>query len=176
MPIPGLSSRALNTPPSPIRKLTPLARQAKLAGKKVYHLNIGQPDIKSPKEYFEGVGLFHQDVLAYEDSQGNETLCRAWSEYTNRQLGLKTRPDNFLITSGASEALIFVFMVCCDPGDEVVIFDPTYANYLGFAAIAGVKLVPVPCEIETDFGLPARHAIEEKLSSRTRAILLCSPQ
>ncbi len=172
---PGLSARALKTPPSPIRKLTPLAHRAKEAGRKIYHLNIGQPDIKSPKEYFDGIKMYHQDVLAYEDSQGNQALCRAWSNSINRTLSVDTKPENFLITSGASEALIFVFMVCCDPGDEVIIFDPTYANYLGFASITGVKLVPVPCEIENNFDLPPRHLIEQRITEKTKAILLCNP-
>jgi len=170
-----LSHRARITPPSPIRKLAHLANKAKKAGIHVYHLNIGQPDIESPREFFEGLRLFNQNVVAYEQSQGNEALCVAWSKYANRTLKLNTNPSQFLITVGASEALVFLFMTCCDPGDEVIIFDPTYANYLGFAAIAGVNLVPVLGNMDNDFALPARDEIEQSITERTRAVLLCNP-
>lgn len=175
MPKPALSRRALNTPPSPIRKLAPLAARAKKAGIHVYKLNIGQPDIESPEEYFEGLRLFKDKVVAYEESQGNEKLCRVWSKYINRTLGIDTRPEQFIITVGASEALVFAFMSCCDPGDEIIIFDPTYANYLGFASISGTSLVPVLCRMEDNFALPERGRIEEKITGRTRAVLICSP-
>ncbi|HSW39769.1 MAG TPA: pyridoxal phosphate-dependent aminotransferase [Acidobacteriota bacterium] len=170
-----VSSRAVNTPPSPIRKLAHLAKKAKKAGIHVYHLNIGQPDIESPAEFYEGLRLFNHKVVAYEQSQGNEDLCCAWSRYINRTLGLNTLPEQFLITVGASEALVFLFMTCCDPGDEVIIFDPTYANYLGFASIAGVKLSPVLSNMDDDFALPGRDAIERRINRSTRAILLCNP-
>lgn len=170
-----LSNRARNTPASPIRKLAHFANRAKKSGIHVYHLNIGQPDIESPQEFFEGLRSFKQKVVAYEQSQGYEGLCVAWSKYINRTVRIDTRPEQFLITTGASEALIFLFLTCCDPGDEVVIFDPTYANYLGFASIAGVHLVPVLTRMEEDFALPARDKIEQSITNRTRAILLCNP-
>src|SRR5512143_2185756 len=110
-----LSNRAYNTPPSPIRKLAHLATKAKNSGIHVYSLNIGQPDIESPKEFLEGLHKFQQTVVAYEQSQGNEGLCKAWSNYFNRTLQLNTSPEQFLITVGASEALVFLFMTCCDP-------------------------------------------------------------
>ena len=135
-----VSNRAHNTPPSPIRKLAHLATAAKKSGTHVYHLNIGQPDIESPQQFFDGLRDYKQKVVAYEQSQGNERLSVAWSKYINKTLQLDTAPEQFLITTGASEALVFLFMTCCDPGDEIIIFDPTYANYLGFAAIAGVQL------------------------------------
>lgn len=175
MPRTALSERAKKTPPSPIRKLAHLAVNAQKAGTHVFKLNIGQPDIESPREYFEGLRLFEEKVIAYEESQGNENLCLAWSKYINSTLNLNTRPEHFLITVGASEALVFAFMTCCDPGDEIIIFDPTYANYLGFAAITGINLVPVVCKMENNFALPARSAIAEKISDRTKAILICSP-
>ncbi|MEJ2111329.1 MAG: pyridoxal phosphate-dependent aminotransferase [Acidobacteriota bacterium] len=175
MPKTALSNRAQKTPPSPIRKLAHLAIQAKKAGTHVYKLNIGQPDIESPREYFEGLRFFEEKVIAYEESQGNERLCEAWSKYINRTLNVETQPEQFLITVGASEALVFAFMTCCDPGDEIIIFDPTYANYLGFAAIAGISLVPVLSNMENNFALPDRSAIADKISDRTRAILICSP-
>lgn len=171
----NISDRARNTPPSPIRKLAHLAAKAKKSGTHVYHLNIGQPDIESPKEFFEGLSLFKQKVIAYEQSQGNEGLCAAWSQYINRTLRIHTSPEQFLITMGASEALIFLFMTCCDPGDEIIVFDPTYANYQGFASIAGVKIVPVLSKMEDNFALPAQDEIEKRITARTRAILACSP-
>lgn len=173
--LPKVSKRATSTPPSPIRRLAPIAAKAKSEGKKVYHLNIGQPDIESPRSFFEGVALFHDRVLAYEASSGNDILRTAWCDYMDRTLGIKLAPKEMLITTGASEALIFGFMVCCDPGDEVIIFDPTYANYIGFAAIAGVKLIPVACTMDKNFAIPLREEIQKKITPRTRAILLCSP-
>ncbi len=175
MPKLRLSNRGRNTPPSPIRKLAPLAAKAKKSGIHVYHLNIGQPDIESPREFFDGLAAYKEKVVAYEQSQGNEGLCAAWSNYINRTLKIRTRPEHFLITTGASEALVFIFMTCCDPGDEIIIFDPTYANYLGFAAIAGVHLVPVLSNPDDNFALPAHKEIEQRITNRTRAILLCSP-
>jgi aspartate aminotransferase len=170
-----LSNRGRNTPPSPIRKLAPLANKAKKAGNHVFHLNIGQPDIESPQEFFDGLHLFKQKVVAYDQSQGNEGLCIAWSKYINNTLGIQTNPEQFLITMGASEALVFLFMTCCDPGDEIITFDPTYANYLGFAAITGVTLVPVLCNMDDNFALPDRKEIEKRITNHTRAVLLCSP-
>ena len=170
-----ISNRARITPPSPIRKLAHLATKAKKAGTHVYHLNIGQPDIASPREFFDGIRQFDQPVVAYEQSQGNEGLCNAWSQYINRTLGLVTKPEHFMITMGASEALIFLFETCCDPGDEVIIFDPTYANYLGFSTIAGVNLVPVLSNMEDDFALPDCEKIENCITNHTRAILVCNP-
>ena len=107
MSTPNLSDRARNTPPSPIRKLAHLATKAKKSGIHVYHLNIGQPDIESPQEFFDGLSLFKQKVVAYEQSQGNENLCIAWSKYINRSMQIRTAPGQFLITVGASEALVF---------------------------------------------------------------------
>lgn len=170
-----LSQRARQTPPSPIRRLAHLAKQARAAGNKVYPLNIGQPDIKSPDAFFEGVRLFSDEVISYEASEGNRVLREAWSSFMNRTLDLDLVSSQFLITTGASEALIFVFMTCCDPGDEVLIFDPTYANYMGFAAISGVKLVSIVTKLDEDFALPSNKEIEEKITPRTKAILLCSP-
>ena len=170
-----LSERARQTPPSPIRRLAHLAKQAQAAGNKVYHLNIGQPDIKSPEAFFEGIRLFSDDVISYEVSEGNRVLREAWASFMNKSLDLELVSSQFLITTGASEALIFVFMTCCDPGDEVLIFDPTYANYMGFAAISGVKLVSIVTKLDEDFSLPSSEEIEAKITPRTKAILLCSP-
>ena len=170
-----ISNRARITPPSPIRKLAHLAVKAKKSGTHVYQLNIGQPDIESPKEFFEGLHEFSHKVVAYEQSQGNDLLCSAWSRYVNRTLGLETNSGQYIITMGASEALVFMFETCCDPGDEVIVFDPTYANYLGFSTIAGVNLSPVLSNMENDFALPGREEIESRITNHTRAILLCNP-
>lgn len=170
-----LSNRAKNTPASPIRKLAPLAAVAKKSGKHVFHLNIGQPDIETPDEFFDGLKLFDQKIIAYDPSQGNEDLAKSWSLYMNKTLNLNTTYEDFLITVGASEALIFLFMTCCDPGDEVIIFDPTYANYIGFASVSGINLVPIHSDIEKNFALPPVETIEAAMTNRTRAILLCTP-
>jgi aspartate aminotransferase len=176
----ALSLRSIYTPPSPIRKLAGLKRTAMAGGAKVFGLNIGQPDVKTPKEYFDGLKTYREDVLAYEDSEGSLALRIAWSDYMLRSSGsntqaIKVAPENIMITTGASEALIFAFMTACDPADEVLIFDPTYANYMGFAAVTGVRLMPLLTEIENDFALPDTKTIESRISKRTKAILLCNP-
>ena len=175
MPRPKLSERIEKTPPSPIRKLAPLAEKAGKAGIHVYYLNIGQPDIESPREFIEGLRLYKERIVAYEQSQGNEQLAAAWSRYVNKTVRVDTLPEQFLITTGASEALSFLFMTCCDPGDEVIIFDPTYANYLSFAAVTSVRPVPVPSRLEDNFALPEPKEIQRRITGRTRAILLCNP-
>lgn len=171
------SQRALTTPASPIRRLSPLAAGAQAQGTRVIPLNIGQPDIVPPPQYAEGMKrvLAQSPLIAYEHSQGSHSLRSSWSNYLNRTLGLETNPEQFLITVGASEALIFLFMVCADPGDEIIIFDPSYANYISFAAIVGVRLVPVPCDEASGFHLPSDEAIEQAITPRTRAIVVCNP-
>jgi len=146
-----------------------------MAGVKVYHLNIGQPDLNSPSFFLDALHSYDPSVLAYEASQGSSRLCKAWASYMQRTLGLSLNPEHFLITMGASEALIFVFMLCADPDDEVLVFDPTYANYIGFAAISGVKLQPVPCNLKDGFALPDRAHIVACIKNNTRAILLSNP-
>jgi len=175
MSAPHISQRALKTPPSPIRRLAGLAHDAEQRGTKVYRLNIGQPDVRSPREFLDGVHRYNDEVVAYEGSKGNTTLLHTWSSYINRSYDLGLTEKEMLITAGASEALIFSFMVCCDPGDEILIFDPTYANYMGFAAISGVRLVPLPSGFERDFKIAGREEIERYISPYTRAILLCNP-
>jgi len=170
-----LSNRAKKTPPSPIRKLAGLAQKAADTGTHVYRLNIGQPDLLSPKEFLEGMSQSLKPVVAYEASQGSQQLLGAWSDYLNRGFNLGITPEQMLITMGASEALIFAFMVCCDPGDEILIFDPTYANYIGFAAISGVRLVPLPCPPDSGSAVPTREEIVRFISPYTRAVLVCNP-
>lgn len=170
-----LSTRAATTPPSPIRRLDQNAREAENAGKKVYYLNIGQPDIPTPRQFYRGVRKYREKVLPYARSRGYEPLCESWSRYMQRTVDLNIAPDQFLITCGASEALIFAFVICCDPGDEIIIFDPTYANYHGFAGMTGVNLSPVVTSIDAGFAMPRRLEIERTITRRTRAILACSP-
>jgi aspartate aminotransferase len=172
---PPLSSRASKTPPSPIRRLAGLAAQAASRGTHVCRLNIGQPDLLSPKEFHEGLQKAQHPVLAYEASEGCAALLDTWSTYLNSEYNIGLTAHEMLITMGASEALIFAFMVCCDPGDEILIFDPTYANYIGFSAISGVRLVPLPCSLEQGFAVPSREEIERFISPYTRAVLVCNP-
>jgi aspartate aminotransferase len=170
-----LSQRATKTPPSPIRKLGKHARDAERKGIKVHRLNIGQPDVDSPPEFFEGLSVYQDSVVKYDESVGSLDLRQSWSDFILRTSNLKVRPEEIIITVGASEALIFAFMTCCDPGDEIIIFEPTYANFIGFAALAGIKLIPVATYLENNFKLPPREEINVVFSNRTRAILLCNP-
>ena len=170
-----LSNRARKTPPSPIRRLAPLAQNAKKRGISVYHLNIGQPDIETPQHFFQGISNYKEKILAYEQSGGNEHLREVWLASFNRSLGLSLKTEDLLITTGASEGLIFLFMATCDPGDEIIVVDPTYANYKSFAAVAGVDLISVQSHLDSGFSIPDSMAIEERISNRTRAILLCNP-
>lgn len=170
-----LSNRARYTPVSPIRKLAKYSIEAKEKGIQVFHLNIGQPDILSPQEFMDAIKSYDDKVIAYENSRGNEDLRNAWANYLNENYNLNLTSKNLIISMGASEALLFIFMTCCDPGDEVIVFDPTYANYISFGAESGVNLIPVLSDIKNNFKLPSKEEIESKISNRTRAILLCNP-
>jgi aspartate aminotransferase len=159
---------------SPIRKLVPLANKAKARGTSVYHLNIGQPDIQTPPEYWHSMTKNCPEVLAYGPSQGLDILRDAISGYYSRS-GIHVKRDEIMITTGGSEAVYFAFMVACDYGDEVICFEPFYTNYNGFAAMAGVTLVPVTSSAENGFHLPPASDIEAKITEKTRAILICTP-
>ncbi len=173
-PKPTLSRRAAAVPPSPIRRLAPLAAAARRAGKTVHALNIGQPDSPTPQPILERLQRFAQPNIAYGPSEGlpefREVLRRYYAG-----LGLEVGADEIFVTTGASEALLFVFAALADPGDEILVFEPFYTNYAGFAAIVGARLVAVTTRPEDGYHLPGREAIEARLTSRTRAILLCSP-
>lgn len=171
----SLSQRSILTPPSPIRKLAGFKAKAVERGIKVYGLNIGQPDVETPSEFFTGISNFDNQVVEYAESEGSQGLRSAISNYMFKSDHIKVDKDNILVTTGASEALIFAFMTACDPADEVLIFDPTYANYMGFAAVTGVRLMPLITKIEDNFSLPDSGYIEERVSKRTKAILLCNP-
>jgi aspartate aminotransferase len=161
-------------PPSPIRKLVPFAEAAKRKGIKVYHLNIGQPDIETPPAIMDAVRHTDMKVLEYSHSAGNESYRRKLVEYY-KKVGIDVAYDQILITTGGSEAIMFGFFTCLNPGDEVIIPEPFYANYNGFACAAGVKVVPITSYIETGFALPAIEEFEKVITAKTKAILVCSP-
>lgn len=171
---PNISRRSQIIPPSPIRKLVPLADQAKKRGIKVYHLNIGQPDIPTPPEFFEAVSHYPDKVLEYGHSKGNQILLEKISKYY-AQYGLEVLPDEIQVTTGGSEAIIFAMFVVTEPGDEIIVFEPFYTNYNSFAIITGAKLVPVSTSPATGYHLPNLEEIESKITNRTRAILICNP-
>lgn len=161
-------------PASPIRKLVPYAEAAKKRGIKVYHLNIGQPDIETPPQALDAVRHSHFKILEYSHSAGNESYRRKLVEYY-RKKNIDIDYTDIIITTGGSEAILFGMMSCMDVGDEIIIPEPFYANYNGFAIEAGVKVVPVTSSIETGFALPPIKTLEEKITGRTKAILICNP-
>jgi aspartate aminotransferase len=172
--MPKFSDRAKSLPPSPIRKLVPYAEAAKARGTKVYHLNIGQPDIETPPEFFDAIKLADLTVLEYSHSAGIQPLREQIAAYYSR-LGHEVSEDEVLVTTGASEALNFVFTAIMNPGDEVIVPEPFYANYVSFSLGNGGVVVPVTTSVEDDFALPSIEALEEKVTARTRAILICNP-
>ncbi|MCP4230003.1 MAG: pyridoxal phosphate-dependent aminotransferase [bacterium] len=169
-----LSRRAASMPASPIRKLVPLADEAKKRGTNVYHLNIGQPDIPTPKPFLEALNSFDKEVVAYGYSEGEHFLLDAFADYY-RRFGIETERGEIAVTTAGSEAILFSLLITCDPGDEVIVFEPFYTNYNGFAKAAAVKLVPIECDIETGYHPPSREAIEKHITDKTRAIVICSP-
>lgn len=169
-----ISQRGQAMPASPIRKLVPFAEAAKKKGTTVYHLNIGQPDIETPPLMLEAVRHSHLKVLEYSHSAGNESYRRKLTGYY-KSVGIDVDYNQIIVTTGGSEAILFGFMACLDAGDEVIIPEPFYANYNGFAVAAGVKVVPVTSTIDTGFALPPISAFAEKITPRTRAIVICSP-
>lgn len=161
-------------PASPIRKLVPYADAAKKAGKKVYHLNIGQPDIETPEVALNAIKNFDQKVIEYSHSAGFDSYRTKLADYYQKS-GINVNKEDIIITTGGSEALIFGFMTTCNPGDEVIIPEPFYANYNGFAVTAGLNVVPVTAHIENGFALPPVEEIEKKITSKTKAIVICNP-
>lgn len=169
-----VSKRGNLMPPSPIRKLVPFAEAAKKRGIKVYHLNIGQPDIETPKMVLDAVRNSDFKVLEYSHSAGNESYRKKLVEYYNR-VGININHNQIIITTGGSEAILFGMMACMDAGDEVIIPEPFYANYNGFAVAAGVNVIPVTSNIESGFALPKIEEFEKKITARTKAIIICNP-
>lgn len=161
-------------PESPIRKLVPFAEKAYAKGRTVFHLNIGQPDIKTPESAIAAVREADLSVIEYSHSAGFPMYRERLAEYY-RNTGIDIYKEDIIITTGGSEALIFGFMSTCNPGDEVIIPEPFYANYNGFAVMAGLNVVPVTAEIETGFALPPIEEIEKKITDKTKAIVICNP-
>lgn len=172
--MPQISERGVQMPPSPIRKLTPYADSAKKKGLKVYHLNIGQPDIETPPTIIEAVHRANVKVLEYSPSQGFESYRKKLAGYYAKR-GIQVSADQVIVTTGGSEAISFALMSCLNPGDEVIIPEPFYANYNGFAVSAAIKVVPINSTIEENFALPPIEAFEKAVTPRTRAILICNP-
>ena len=169
-----ISHRGQLMPPSPIRKLVPYAEAAKKKGIKVYHLNIGQPDIETPAPVLDAVRHFDFKVLEYSHSAGNESYRRKLVEYYAR-VGVNVNYNQIIVTTGGSEAILFAMMTCLDAGDEIIIPEPFYANYNGFAVEAGVKVVPLTSSIRSGFALPPTESFEAAITPRTKAIMLCNP-
>jgi aspartate aminotransferase len=172
--MPKISQKAIDMPASPIRKLVPYSETAKKAGKIVYHLNIGQPDIETPKVALDAIKNMDRKVIEYSHSAGFESYRNKLADFYQKG-GLPVNSEDILITTGGSEALIFGFMTCCNPGDEVIIPEPFYANYNGFAVTAGLTVVPVASSIESGFALPPVEEFEKKITSKTKAIVICNP-
>ncbi|MBR1583657.1 MAG: pyridoxal phosphate-dependent aminotransferase [Spirochaetales bacterium] len=170
-----ISNRIRGFQASPIRRLSPYARAAKERGIKVYHLNIGQPDIRSPKEAIEAIHSYPNDIIAYGESDGDLALRKALVKYYHDYVDVDITVDDILITTGGSEAILFSLMTLCDPGDEIIVPEPYYTNVHSFARMANVSIVPVTSTLEDNFALPPLSLIEERITSKTRAILLNSP-
>lgn len=169
-----ISRRADKMPSSPIRKLAPYAEAAKRNGTKVYHLNIGQPDIKTPQCGLDALKAFDKNILEYSPSQGYLSLRTKFVNYY-AQFGIDLSPDEIIVTTGGSEAVLFAFLACLDPGDEIIVTDPFYANYMAFAISVGAVIRSVKTSIEDGFRLPSIEAFEEHINERTKAILICNP-
>ena len=168
------SQRGELMPPSPIRKLVPFAEKAKQRGLKVHHLNIGQPDIETPSSIMDAVKQVDVKVLAYSHSAGNESYRKKLVAYYKKN-GIELTHEQIIITAGGSEAIVFGMMTCLDAGDEVIIPEPFYANYSGFAVMAGIKIIPVTAHIENGFALPPISEFEKLITPKTKAILICNP-
>lgn len=172
--MPGISNKALQMPASPIRKLVPYAETAINQGKEVFFLNIGQPDIETPKNVMDRISNHGLKVIEYSHSAGFESYRKGLSKYYDG-VGVDVNHEEIIVTTGGSEALLFGFMSCFDEGDEVIIPEPFYANYNSFSIVAGVKVVPVTSKIENGFALPSIEEFEKRISLRTKGILICNP-
>jgi len=172
--MPKISEKGKRMPESPIRKLVPFAETAKKAGRKVYHLNIGQPDIETPEVALNAVRNFQQKVVEYSHSAGIYTYRKRLTEYYERY-GIHITPEEIVVGAGASEALLFAINTCLDPGDELIIPEPFYANYNGFSINAGAVVRPIFSSIDNGFALPPMEDFEKAINDKTRAILICNP-
>lgn len=172
--MPSISSRGIEMPSSPIRRLVPYAEAAKKRGVTVYHLNIGQPDIKTPEEAIAAIRNFDQTVIEYSHSAGIESYRRELAKYYQRH-SIDVDHDDIIITTGGSEAILISFLTCFNQGDEIIVPEPYYANYNAFAVSAGVKIVPITSTIDDGFALPNMMEFESKITAKTRAIFICNP-
>lgn len=172
--MPSISQRGKDMPQSPIRKLVPLSDAAKKRGVKVYHLNIGQPDLPTPREGLEALKHIDRTTLEYSPSEGLLSLRRKLKGYYDR-FNINVDVDDIIVTAGGSEAVLFAFMACLDPGDEIIVPEPAYANYMAFAISCGAKIVTVPSSIDTGFALPSVEDFEKLITPRTKGILICNP-
>ena len=172
--MPIISVKGINMPESPIRKLVPYSEKAKAQGKTIYHLNIGQPDIATPQVALDAIKNIDRTVIEYSHSAGFQSYREKLSTYY-KGIGIDVTSDEIIITTGGSEALIFGFMTCFNPGDEVIIPEPFYANYNGFAQTAGINIVPVTAKIENGFALPPIEDFEKKITPKTKGIVICNP-
>ena len=172
--MPKISDRAIEMPSSPIRKLAPLATAAKDRGVHVYHLNIGQPDLPTPQVGLDALRKIDRKVLEYSPSQGFRSYREKLTKYYEKY-NIHLSADDIIITSGGSEAVLFAFMSCLNPGDEIIVPEPAYANYMAFAISAGAKIRTIATTIEEGFSLPKVEKFEELINERTRAILICNP-
>ncbi|MBL8048718.1 MAG: pyridoxal phosphate-dependent aminotransferase [Chthonomonas sp.] len=172
--MPKSSLRADTMPPSPIRKLMPYADAAKARGTKIFHLNIGQPDVMAPTEFWDGVKAVHGRIVDYTHSQGTPGLRAAMREFY-ASIGIELSDSELLVTTAGSEAVLFAMMCTCNPGDEVIVPEPFYANYLGFSVPAGVKIVPITTRLEDNYALPSAEEFERRITPNTKAILICNP-
>lgn len=161
-------------PQSPIRKLVPLSNAAKQRGLKVYHLNIGQPDLPTPQEGLDALKRIDRTTLEYSPSEGLLSLRKKFKEYYDR-FNIRVEVDDIIVTAGGSEALLFAFIACLDPGDEIIVPEPVYANYMAFAISCGVRIVTVTSRISTGFALPSIEEFEKLINPRTKGILICNP-
>jgi len=169
-----ISKRGTLLPASPIRKLIPFAEQAKKRGLKIYYLNIGQPDIETPPEFWKAIKNYSNKVLAYGNSQGSDNYLNKLTEYY-RKNNFDVNSDEIIVTTGGSEAIIFALTIISDPGDEIIVFEPFYTNYNGFGVQAGVNLVPITTYAEDGFHLPSGDIIERAITEKTKGILYCNP-
>lgn len=172
--MPEISHRGKDCPPSPIRKLVPFSDEAKKRGVKVYHLNIGQPDIPTPENVINKIRNIDLKVVEYSHSAGILSYRKKLAEYYHR-VGIEVSPEEMIVTTGGSEGILFAMMSCLDPGDEIIIPEPFYANYNGFAVAAGVVVKPIESFIDNGFALPPMRAFEEAITPRTKAIMICNP-
>ena len=172
--MPDISIRGLEMPESPIRKLAPLAAAAKEKGVKVYHLNIGQPDLPTPQVGLDALKHIDRTILEYSPSQGYLSYRRKLVDYYAKY-NINVTADDIIITSGGSEAVLFAFLSCLNPGDEIIVPEPAYANYMAFAISAGATIRTIATTIDEGFSLPKVEKFEELINERTRAIMICNP-